>query len=362
MNINERLRELSLPDPLVMNNGKRAATKEDILLRRKEIKELLEYEIYGKIPSPPDHLSAEVTGIDKTFAGGKAYLYTLRFRATFGEEVTYFQVKSVVPNRAGRLPAIVYLTDTEDIPNKFLPAEEITDRGYALFLLNVKEIAPYGIGTRFHDGLARHLSPGRRSAGSPGKLAMWAWGAMRVMDYLEKQPTVNKDNIAVSSHGVLGISALIAGGYDERFKYIIANCAGLLGTAISREKLGEPPESLIEGCPTLFSKRFLQNTKPFKKRSYDQNFLLFLALDRHLLVGSAELDTRGDARGEFLALASLYEAMSILDKDGKLPKLKAPRQNEPLTLGKVSYHLRPGCEYFSRDDWNIYLDYIDKNL
>ncbi len=360
--MNKTHEEFSIPDPLVMNCGKRVLSRDDFTLRREEIKELLMHEIYGKIPTRPDHLSAEIVEIDSSFAAGKATLYTLKFTATFTDTDACFKVKSAVPNRTERPPAIIYLSDTEDIPNKFLPAEEIIDRGYAIFLLPCKEITPYGRGSRFHDGLAKYLAPGRRGGGTPGKLAMWAWGAMRVMDYAVGQTSVDKDNIAVCAGGLLGISALIAGGYDERFKYVIANCAGTLGTALSRDRLGVSPESVIGEYPELFSRRFVKNCKPFWKRNYDQNFLLFLSLDRHLLIGSAELDRRGDPRSEFSAVASLCPAISVLEGRLKSPPKRHLRAGECVTLGRVCYHLRDGLDYFSREDWNTYLDYIDENL
>ena len=361
MDINKRLTELSLPDPLVMNDGRRALTRDDILLRREEIKELLSREVYGKIPSPPDHLCVKISDVDNSFAAGKATLYTLSFNVSFGEVESSFSVKSILPSRPGKSPAIIYLSENGSIPDKFLPAEEISDRGYAIFVLPYSEIAPYGKARRFQDSPAKHLAKRQKNATAPGKLAMWAWGAMRVMDYLVSQTNVDKERIAVCGHGTLGIAALIAGGYDERFRYVIANCAGTLGTAISREKLGETPENLVESHPELFSKRFAKNRIPFNKRSYDQNFLLFLSLDRHLLIGSAQSDTRGVAEGEFLSVASLKEAISIMNGGISLQKITMPSVDRFATYGRVCYHVRRGVEYFSREDWNTYLDYIDKN-
>lgn len=362
MDILEALKALSLPDPLVMNDGRRVKTRDDLLLRREEIKELLANEMYGKMPPPSDHLDVKVEEIDNSFAAGKASVYTLRFNATFEDEIYSFRVKSVIPSGMGRMPAIIYLSDTADIPNKYLPAEEIADRGYAVFLLPVNEITRHGKGARFHDGLARSLSPRRRSDTSPGKLMMWAWGAMRVMDYVKNQTSIRGDRTAVCAHGTLGISALIAGGFDERFEYVISNCAGTLGTSISRGKLGDTPESLIESYPTFFSRKFTKSKRPLEKAPYDQHFLLFLSLDRHLLIGSAELDLKGDARGELLALAALEESASLFSEKPVCPITQMPRTGEALTLGGAFYRLRSGGSYFSRDDWNTYLDYIDKNL
>lgn len=362
MSTKERLKKLKLPDPLVTKGGKRVRTRDEFWARREEIKRLLSDEIYGKIPAPPDHLEVTVSSVDRSFAAGKAPKYELSFEATFGTESVKFNVTSAVPNTDGTPPTVIYISDSENIPNRFLPIEEITDRGYAVFTVYFENITPLGDGKHFSDGFARYLSPGRRSATSTGKLAMWAWAAMRVMDYVTKQGCIDKGNVAVAGHGIFGISALIAGGFDERFKYVIANCAGLLGSSLSRGKRGDSPESLTEKAPELFCKRFINNQAPFESRKYDQNFLLFLSLDRHLLIGCAECDLVGDPQNEFLALASLADTISIINGECTLLERPMPQAGEIITDGRICYHLRHGRRYFSRDDWNIYLDYIDKNL
>lgn len=362
MDIKKILKELSLPDPLIMNDGTRVNDRDSFMKRREEIKELLSHEIYGNLPERPDHLEVRIIETDKSFTAGKAYLYTLEFTVTFGDTVNTFKVKSAVPNGPKRSPAIIYLSDSDAIPNKYLPAEEILDRGYALFVLPFDEITAYGKGSRYKGKLAKQLSLNLHNYRSPGKLMMWAWGAMRVLDYVVRQEYIDADNVAVAGFGMLGISALIASGYDERFKYAIANCAGTLGTALSRHKCGDTPENIIEEHPELFCKRLINTFTPFCKRSYDQHFLLFLSLDRHLLIGSAESDRRGDPISEFLAVASLTDSIKLLCKNTEPENPDMPRVGESVTVGRVSYHLHSGVEYFTRDDWKSHLDYIDKNL
>ena len=144
MDIKKILKELSLPDPLIMNDGTRVNDRDSFMKRREEIKELLSHEIYGNLPKRPDHLEVRIIETDKSFTAGKAFLYTLEFTVTFGDTVNTFKVKSAVPNRPKRSPAIIYLSDSDAIPNKYLPAEEILDRGYALFVLPFAEITAYG--------------------------------------------------------------------------------------------------------------------------------------------------------------------------------------------------------------------------
>ena len=50
---------------------------------------------------------------------------------------------------------------------------------------------------------------GKRSPSDAGKIAMWAWAAMRVMDYVMTLPEIDRDNIAVIGHSRLGKTALL---------------------------------------------------------------------------------------------------------------------------------------------------------
>lgn len=41
----------------------------------------------------------------------------------------------------------------------------------------------------------------------PGKIALWAWAALRVMDYLQTREYVDLKNVAVVGHSRLGKTA-----------------------------------------------------------------------------------------------------------------------------------------------------------
>ena len=56
----------------------------------------------------------------------------------------------------------------------------------------------------FSNGLAGALHADRSQGNAPGKLMMWAWAAMRVLDYGLTIPGASADKTAVAGHSRLG--------------------------------------------------------------------------------------------------------------------------------------------------------------
>ena len=265
----------------------------------------------------------------------------------------------MIPNKEGKHPAFVNIAYHYDIANEYTPAEEIIDRGYALFSFC------YENATRNNDdfcnGIAKYLVSKRRAKDKSGKLGLWAWAAMRIMYYIWKLDTIDKENVAVIGHSMLGKAALIAGGYDERFKYVISNNSGCSGAAISRGKSGESIEKITESFPFWFSKRYVEDAGRVKNFDFDQHFLLALCVPRHILIGSAEDDLWSDPTSEFLSLLAVNEAYRIYGKAGLVHNREIPTARCVLGEGDSAYHIRHGSHYLSREDWNVYMDYIDKH-
>jgi hypothetical protein len=64
---------LTLPDPLVFNDGKAVKTARDWRKRRRaEILQLLETNVYGRSPKPPKQIRFTIFDVDKEALGGKA--------------------------------------------------------------------------------------------------------------------------------------------------------------------------------------------------------------------------------------------------------------------------------------------------
>ena len=210
--IDEIINERNIPDALITKNGKRVTTPEEFDAHRKDLQKLLQEHIYGYLPERPEHLKVNLVSRDVKFCAGRAPLVTYNFTATIGDTEFSFPVKAVIPESDKPLPAFIHISFRSDVPDRFMPSEEIADGGFACFSFNYQDITADN--DNFKSKAARLLSPKRRTLTAPGKIAMWAWAAMTVMDYVETLPEIDKDNVAVIGHSRLGKTALLVGAFE----------------------------------------------------------------------------------------------------------------------------------------------------
>ncbi len=357
--VEKALFERGVPDALITNRGVKVQTAAQMEKRRKEIKKLLVSEEYGRLPPPPEHLGVDRSPGERNFCAGKVSHELVKLTPALEGKKFSFPVWAAVPKGADKAPAFIHISFGKTAADMYQPTEEITDRGFAVFSFCYTDIAADN--GDFKKFCAKYLSPSRRANDSSGKIMMWAWAAMRVMDYVEALPEIDENNVAVIGHSVLGKAALVTAAFDERFKYAISNNSGCSGAAISRGNTGETLEQITHISPFLFCPQYLKKTDP-REKSFDQNLLLSLIPPRHLLVGSAEEDLWADPVSEFLGCASANPAYALYGKRGLVYGSSFPTAKTVLSDGDALYHVRKGARFLSREDWGVYMDFIDRKM
>jgi len=357
--VKDALEALKLPPLLKFKNGKTVKDIAGFERRRAELKDILQREVYGYLPKAPEHLSVETKEEEsESFLAGFGIYRSLVFHCEIDGEDATFPVTQIMPKKEGKIPVFVCINFGTDIVHKYLPLEEIIHRGYGLFVIKYQDVAKDSADFRF--GMAKYLCKSRRALSAPGKIAMWAWAAMRVMDYLPRFENVDLDHVAVIGHSRLGKTALFTGAMDERFRYVISNDSGCSGAALSRGKEGETIENICDRFPYWFCPRYKHYIGKEHEMPFDQHFLLSLIAPRHLMVGSAENDLWADPRNEFLCTAAANEAYALYGMQGLVHHDAFPSPDTELAEGDCLYHYRRGGHYLSRLDWNAYMDFIDK--
>ena len=361
--LKEEIEKRKIPDLLVKNSGERVKNKADFEKRKLEIKSLLAEHIYGEMPESPSDLSVEMTEERAFYMGGKGIFRRFLFTATVYGENFSFPVTSVIPTTQTPPPVFLYISFDSDFPgdHSHLPIEEIIDGGFAVFTFGYKDITSDN--GDFDNGIAKIFRAKMDSKNAPGKIAMWAWAAMRVMDYIITLDYVDTENVAIIGHSRLGKTALVTGASDERFKYVISNDSGCSGAAITRGKVGEQISNITEAFSYWFTDKYKEYVGDgIKKMPLDQNFLTALIPPRHLIIGSAILDEWADPKSEFLNAVMTNEVYGLYGLRGLIHEDKYPEPKSILSEGECCYQVRHGGHYLSREDWSSYMKYIREKM
>lgn len=343
----------SIKDLPSLLNG--AESREQWAVRREEIHNILETEIYGR-PVPVLSHRAVVTDTEDGICAGKGVRET--YTLTFPDIDFSFPVEILRPIAKDKVPTFVFLNFRPDTYDKYLPTEEVLDRGYAVARIFYEEVTADN--EDFTSGLAGALHIDRSDPTACGKIAMWAWAASRVMDLLETLPWVDVQNVAVLGHSRLGKTALLAGAYDSRFRYVFSNDSGCSGAAITRGKVGEQVSDICERFGYWFCENYKKYANNEAAMPFDQHFLLALTAPRILGVHSAWEDTWADPAAEYRACVAASPAWTIYGETGFVHPERLPMPGDDFAEGFVTYSLRAGTHFLSRWDWNRYMNVLDK--
>lgn len=326
-----------------------------------EMLETILREEYGYLPPKPDKISFSKVEMEKIFfCAGKSTFDIIEITTQFGEKTFSFRVYVCVPTKEGKHAFFVNITFDDAVPNRFLPIEEIIDQGYGVLTFCYKNITSDD--GDFENGLAGVLyENGVRGDTDAGKIAMWAWAAHRVLDYAETLDNLDMDCAIVCGHSRLGKTALLAAATDERFKFAYSNNSGCSGAAISRGKVGEDVAFICKTFPFWFCKNYHKYANNEYNMPFDQHYLLASIAPRYIYVASAKEDTWADPVSEMLSCVAVGDVYEKMGKKGFVCDDRLPEVGDEFHDGCVGYHLRAGMHYFSREDWNKAIKFINKH-
>jgi hypothetical protein len=369
-----------LPDPLILNNGRRVTTATMWWQqRRPQIVEYFDREVYGRVPphipkvtwyvvSTTRETQADIAVTTKQLVGhvdNSSYpLITVNIRLSL-----------IVPaNASGPVPIILKFgsapvprPDSARAPATPAWAQQILGKGWGYALLSTTSIqAENGAGLR--SGIIGLVNHGQyRKPDDWGALRAWAWAADRAMDYFETDPSVDARQVGVEGHSRDGKAALVVMAYDQRFAIAYVSSSGTGGAKLLRRNFGEPIEDLAaEREYHWMAGNFLKYAGPLAPNDLpvDAHELIALCAPRPVFIGGGATtgspnDAGADPPGSFLAAVAASPVYQLLGKKGLGATL--PPIATPLIDGDIGF--RQHTEgHTDIPNWPTFLDFASRYL
>jgi len=236
-----------LPDVLTLKNGKPVTTAGQWwTLRRPEIVEDMEREVYGRLPRDIPTVTWSVQSSERELVGRAAVIAKQLVghvdNASYPAIAVDIAMTVVLPADAkGPVPLLMRFGRRALL---IKTAEELLQDGWGYAMIDPASIqADNGAGlTR---GIIGLVNKGHfRKPDDWGALRAWAWGAARGLDYLETDPAVDARHVGIEGVSRYGKAALVTLALEPRFFMGLIGSSGKGGATLHRRSFGEAVETL----------------------------------------------------------------------------------------------------------------------
>jgi hypothetical protein len=387
----------NLPDPLVLNNGKKVTTakiwwKE----RRHEILEMFDREVYGRVPAHTPAVKWEVASTTAEKNGD----FDVVTKKLIGhvDNSSYPQIKvdiamtlSTPANAKGPVPVIIEFgfdpafmaamrkrmeaSGIKMPPQPTGPTwqQQLLAKGWGY-----AELVPTTVqadnGAGLSEGIIGLVNKGQpRKPDDWGALRAWAWGASRALDYFETDKAVNAKQVGITGHSRYGKAALVTMAYDERFAIGYISSSGAGGAALYRRHWGEEIGN-VAGPQEYhwMAGNFLKYAGPLHPSDMpvDAHELIALCAPRPVFISggatngpsghASDGDGWGDARGMFMAAAAAGPVYKLLGKKD-LGTADFPAMETPLIDGDIAFRQHSGG-HTPAPNWPTFITFASRYL
>jgi endo-1,4-beta-xylanase len=397
-----------LPEILRKETGETVSTsKEWWDQRRPEIVELLEREVYGRIPENVPAVAWQVRQTREVEAGGKPAtqieLVGVVDNSACPEIKVNISMSLTLPKDAGGpVPVLLSFGWTPfemeqfnsrgfgrrgDGPRSPSKLDKLIAAGWGCATLNPSTVQddaggwqprrfgpaadpnaePTGAGlTRGIVGLTNRGQP--RKPDEWGALRAWGWGASRALDYFESVPAVDSKRVGIAGVSRYGKAALVGMAFDQRFAMGLIASSGAGGTKLFRRDFGESLENLASsGAYHWMAGNYLKYSA--EDSSFGRLTAADLPVDSHMAIAlcaprltfiSHGIPEKGDAhwldhQGSFMAAIAAQPVYRLLGARGlgrsdDYTKEKMPGVNQDMLDGALAWRQHDGGH---TDDPNV---------
>jgi hypothetical protein len=227
---------------------------------------------------------------------------------------------------------------------------EVFRRGYALAVFNPNDCA--------EDTTLRELDGSwsfRQTRFAPaypgydwGILAIWAWGASRVADYLETDPSIDHSKLMVITGASRnGKSAMIAAAFDERLMGapVVTGGGGIGAYRFAGPRNSETLDIMEKKYPNWFAPALHAFRGQREKLPFDQHWFVALCAPRPFLALEGDTDTISLPAAVRASFEGAEPAYALLGASGRL-----------------GVHYSHHGHAFNAEDWTALLNFTDRHL
>jgi hypothetical protein len=383
-----------LPDLFTSDDGGKVATLDQWIRRRGELRRTLAYYAVGQSPPPPGNVEGHELCAESVLGGRVRYRLV---RLSFGpNRALSLNIGVFSPSRGGPFPAIVLQggtppgalvldrqplgptqgkgidvllpesmpggleTPVSEVANAMLDtpanAEDVAsryhavfDRGYAMVVYNDNDCAE-DTTLRRPDGSWAFRST-RFFPAYPGYdwgiLAAWAWGASRVADYLETDPSIDSTRLVVTGASRAGKSAMIAAAFDDRFMAapVVTGGGGIGAYRFAGDNHTETLDIVETKYPNWFSPHLHVFLGQREKLPFDEHWFLALCAPRPFLALEGDADPISSPEAVRKSVDAARAAYALYGREDR-----------------IGIHYSHHAHAFTDEDWTAILDFGDRRL
>ena len=370
----------SLPDPLVMNDGRRVQTAKVWRERRRpELLADFDRTMYGVVPPHVPKVRWELRETTHDTIGGiRAITKRLIGRVDhsgYPAIEVMIELSLTTPEDAkGKVPVMMELgwkwpagMRRPPVDSTIVPWQQqvlAMGWGYAIYYPTSVQ-ADNGAGLAA--GIIGLTNKGRaRTPDQWGALRAWAWGASRALDYFETDASVDARRVGIEGLSRYGKAAAVAMAYDERFAIGFIGSSGEVGAKINRRHFGEQVENIASASEYHWmAGNFLRYAGPLTANDLpvDGHELLALCAPRPVFVSAGLPGVEGtwiDAQGMFMAAVHAGPVYRLMGKKD-LGTTDYPAPETTLADGDIAWRMHRGG-HTTAPNWEYFLQFASRYM
>ncbi|HXY25461.1 MAG TPA: polysaccharide deacetylase family protein [Candidatus Acidoferrum sp.] len=380
---------LTVPDPLILNNGARVTTAEMWWKqRRPEIVEAFDREIYGRVPKATPKVNWEVLSTTSEENSGVPVITKKLVghvdNSSYPLISVDIQLTLTTPTKAsGPVPVMMEFGLRPEVLEAL--RKRLSEAQRAALLGNgpgwqqqvlalgwgYATLIPTTVQADNGEGLTAGII-GLVNKGQPrklddwGALRAWAWGASRALDYFETDKAVDAKQVGIEGLSRYGKAVLVTMAYDSRFAIGFIGSSGAGGAKILRRNFGEQVENIASSAEYHWmAGNFLKYAGPLTVNDLpvDAHELIALCAPRPVFISSGSQQVEGgwvDAKGMFLGAVGAGPVYKLLGKKD-LGTTQFPPQETTLIDGDIAFRQHSGG-HTTGPNWPTFLTFASRYI